>query len=432
MLGSGLHALRRFGFGRRGTEPVPDDPRQWIRKQLTTPDPLLATTGPSSANGIRVGRDYNNADKAGAHPTYGLADLCADEMTSALQYAATTDLHVRERLVWFWANHFTVSARAGGWVFGLAGAYVREAIRPHVTGRFADLVKAVMRHPAMLIYLDNNSSVGPNSRFGRAAHGGINENLARECLELHTLGVGAGYSQQDVSAFAEILTGRSVDLESPASGFIFQADRHEPGPKMFLGRVFPEGLAGSEAALDTIATHPATLKHIATRMVRQFVADTPPPDCVAQLERVLKDTGGDLTEAMFAVARMAEAWRPLTKFRAPAEYLVSVQRALDLPLESGHRFLAAANDMGQPFMGASLPNGWPDTTTDWLSGESVLRRADWALTMAGRNGAPAAEAVASAALGSLCSPATHAAIARCANPPEALATLLVSPEFLRR
>jgi uncharacterized protein (DUF1800 family) len=267
--------------------------------------------------------------------------LFVDDMEAALRHAVVTDLPVRERLVWFWANHFTASARAGGYVFGLNGAYIAEAIRPHVTGRFADLLKAVMRHPAMLYYLDNWLSYGPDSVMGKRLHRGINENLARECLELHTLGVDSGYTQQDVTTFALILTGRGIDMDAPDPGFVFRADVHPPGPKTFLGRTFPEGFDGSEAALDFMADHPATHRHIATQLVQHYVDDTPPPACVARVEAVLRETHGDLKQAMLTIIDMPEAWQPLTKFRAPADYVVAVLRALELPEQPGQPIFAA-------------------------------------------------------------------------------------------
>ncbi|WP_428488151.1 DUF1800 domain-containing protein [Rhodopila sp.] len=426
------HAIRRFGFGQRGADPVPTAVQDWLVSQLDAPDPLLARDGPSFLKVTLVDQRYQDARKAGATTYFGFADLFAQDMTALLRNATTTDLPFRERLVWFWSNHFTVSARAGNWPFGLVGAYVQEAIRPHVTGRFADLLKAVMRHPAMLYYLDNDSSTGPDSLTGLKQHLGINENLARECLELHTLGVESGYTQHDVIAFAAILSGRGVNRDGNPPGFVFHADRHEPGPKTLMGRTFPEGFAGSEAALDWLANHPATHRHLATQLVQQFVADIPPPQCVAKVAATLQDTGGDLKQAMLTIIALREAWQPLTKFRAPAEYVVAVQRGLDLPFEPGHHLLDATKDLGQPFMGPMLPNGWPDTAPDWLSGEALLKRADWAMTQACRTGSPTADAVMTATLGDLCSSATRSAVARCPTPTEALATVFASPEFVRR
>ena len=289
-----------------------------------------------------------------------------------------------------------------------------------------------MRHPGMLCYLDNASSVGPSSPFGLAHHRGLNENLARECLELHTLGVQSGYTQRDVTGFAAILTGRTVNQDGLAPGFVFRVDMHEPGVKHFMGHTFAEGFDGSEAALEWIAAHPATRHHIATQLVRHFVADVPPPSCVSRVEIVLRDTNGDLTQAMLAIIDMDEAWQPLTKFRAPADYVVAVHRALDLPPEPGARMLWAISDLGQSFRNPVLPNGWGGTAADLLSGEMLLKRADWAMTQASRPDARAAEEIASATLGDLCSPTTRAAMQKCPTPAEALATLFASPEFVRR
>jgi uncharacterized protein (DUF1800 family) len=427
-----LHAARRFGFGRRGTETLPNDVHGWLKSQLDAPDPLLVRPGPSMFNTVLTAQRYAEAQKAGTALPGGFAGLFADEMTTSLQYAISTDLPVRERLVWFWANHFTVSARGGPWPFGLNGTYVQEAIRPHVTGRFADMVKAVMRHPAMLDYLDNTHSIGPDSPVGRKQRRGVNENLARECMELHTLGLQSGYTQQDVTAFAAVLSGRMMKTDGDSPGFIFRADMHEPGSKTMLGQTFPEGFAGSEAALEWIADHPATQRHIATQLVQHFVADVPPLSCVGRVQAVLKDTNGDLMQTMLAIMAMDQAWQPLTKFRPPAEYIVSVQRALDLPFEAGRGLLDATEDLGQPFRNPLLPNGWPDAASEWLSGEALLKRADWAMTQAARPGAPTAAAVADATLGDLCSPSTRAAIKACPTPAEALATLFASPEFMRR
>jgi uncharacterized protein (DUF1800 family) len=432
MMTDPLNAFRRFGFGRRGAEPVPEDVRKWLLSQLEAPDPLLSETGPSILNAVLVERRWDDARKAGLSPTYGQANIFGDEMTAALQHASTTDLSFRERLVWWWSNHFTASARAGGFNFGFAGSYIREAIRPHVTGHFTDMVKAVMRHPAMLIYLANDTSMGPNSPTGLKQRRGLNENLARECLELHTMGVYGGYTQQDVTSFAAVLTGRSMQFDGDTPGFVFKVDMHEPGPKTLIGHTFPEGFEGSEAALDFIATHPATHRHIATQLVQHFVADTPPEHCVARVAAELDRTQGDLKQAMAVIVDMPEAWQPLTKFRAPADYVVAVLRALDLPPLPETLNFAATQDLGQPFMDPLLPNGWPDTADDWLSGESLLKRADWAMTQASRPGAPTADSIVAATLGDLCSQFTRTAIKACPNPAEALATLFASPEFMRR
>jgi uncharacterized protein (DUF1800 family) len=426
------HAVRRFGFGARPADgSLSGDPRQWLRAQLDAPD--TAQPGPTIMRAVLAQRNYDALIKAGATHAPGLSEIYQADMTALMQLAITTDFSVRERLVWFWGNHFTVSARAGTWALGLLGCYLHDAIRPHVTGRFVDMLKAVMRHPAMLAYLDNWLSVGPNSPDGRAQHKGLNENLARECLELHTLGVGAGYTQHDVTAFAAILTGRSIDMGGDTPGFVYHLRAHEPGRKIFMGYSVPEGLTGAEDVLDFIADHPATHRHLATQLVRHYVADDPPDRCVSHVETVLKDSRGDLKQAMLAVFDLQEAWQPFTKFRAPAEYVVAVQRALGLPPTdpAGH-LLATTHDLGQHLGDALLPNGWPDTASDWISGEAILKRADFAMGQSGRPNAPRADDVIAAALGDDCSATTRASVASCPNPIEALATLFVSPEFLRR
>jgi uncharacterized protein (DUF1800 family) len=433
MDGSFTHAVRRFGFGSRTTDgPPPADTRQWLASQLDAPDPLLAQPGPTIIRATLADRNYKAMTKTGETHAPGLSDIYQADMTAILQHAVTTDLSVRERLVWFWGNHFTVSARAGGWALGLAGCFLHDAIRPHVTGRFVDMLKAVMLHPAMLWYLDNWLSVGPNSPEGLARHQGLNENLARECLELHTLGVDSGYTQRDVTAFAAILTGRTMDMSGDTPGYVYRPDTHEPGPKSFMGHTVPDGFAGSEAVLEFVASHSATHRHIATQLMRHYVADTPPENCIDHIQKVLKATNGDLKQAILAIFDLPEAWQPSTKFQAPAEYVVSVQRALGLPLEPSARLLNATDDLGQHFMDPILPNGWPDTAPDWIAGEAILKRADWAMTQASRPGAPTADRVMATALGNRCSATTRAAVGRCPNPAEALATVFISPEFLRR
>lgn len=212
------------------------------------------------------------------------------------------------------------------------GAYMREAIRPHVTGRFSDMLLAVMRHPAMLMYLDNASSIGPDSATGRRSHHGLNENLARECLELHTVSPAAGYSQGDVTSFAAILTGWGVDMKAERPGFVFREKAHEPGPKTLMGQTFPEGEEGGVQALHFLGTHPATYHHIATQMVRHFVSDTPSPASVRHVETVLRDSEGDLQAASLALADLpdpgpggASSARPWTMPRPCSGHYPSVE-----------------------------------------------------------------------------------------------------------
>jgi uncharacterized protein (DUF1800 family) len=333
--------------------------------------------------------------------------------------------------VWFWANHFTVSMRQGG-TAPVAGAYVREAIRPHVTGRFESMVLAVMRHPAMLLYLDNAGSVGPNSPAGLRQHRGLNENLARECMELHTVTPAAGYSQADVTEFAKVITGWSVEMRDPSPGFLFRPGAHEPGPKTVMGQGFPPGEEGGVMALKFLANHPATHHALAVKLVRHFVADAPPDDAVRHIAGVLRDTGGDLGAASLALISLPHAWEPLAKLRTPQEYVVATLRTLDLPADKRPEVVGIMGGLGQPLWNAPLPNGWGDRAADWSAPESRLRRVDWAFGVAGRADMLDPSEVAETALGPLLRPATLEAVHRAGSRRDGLTLLLASPEFMRR
>lgn len=427
----GLHAMNRFGLGRRGEEAIPVDPAAWLAAQLEGPDPALARPGHSVEQGLVAWREDLARGNDGIQASRA---IMAADTAAWLDHAVATDSPFRERLVWFWANHFTVSLRRGA-VVALANAYVREAIRPHVTGRFEDMLGAVMRHPAMLYYLDNAQSAGPASPLARRASGrsvGLNENLARECLELHTATPGSGYSQADVEQMALVLTGWSVALRRDPPGPLFRPALHQPGPKTVLGERVPEGPEGLVLALAFLARHPATLRNLATKLVRHFVADAPAPSEIDHVAGVLAATDGDLKAAALAVASLERAWEPLAKLRTPTDYVLAVIRALDPPPGSGARLRAAIGSLGQGVMNAPLPNGWPDTAQDWASPEALMRRIDWAHAAAARGAGLEPMAVAERALGPLLGAATRGEIMRAGSRREALTLLFASPEFQRR
>jgi uncharacterized protein (DUF1800 family) len=421
-------ALIRFGLGRRGSEPVPTDPPAWLAGQINAPDPALGEPITRSGDALDAWRDSR---KPTAPDPNRLRDLIAADRAIAMRILVTTDVPFRERLVWFWANHFTVSWRKGE-IRQLILPYVQEAIRPHVTGRFVEMLQAVIRHPAMLWYLDNTDSIGPDSKGGLHAHRGLNENLARECLELHTIGSEAGYTQRDVTEFAKVLTGWSISNPNQPSGFFFFPERHQPGDKTVMGMTFPEGEQGGIAVLAWLGNHPMTFRHVATKLVRHFVADDPAAADVKRIAGVLRDTRGDLKAAALELVRLPSAWQPLGKLRAPSDYVVAAVRALDLPQGNQPDIPAVMGTLGQPFMSAPLPNGWPDTAAAWADGEMLLRRADWALAVAGRRPDLDPVEVAQASLGPLLRPDTLRAVQHAASQREALALLLASPEFQRR
>ncbi len=355
-----------------------------------------------------------------------------------LAKAAEPVLGFAERLVLFWSNHFCVSVGKGQIVRATAGALEREVIRPHVLGRFADMLLAATKHPAMLTYLDNRQSVGPGSRAGQNRRVGLNENLGREILELHTLGVSGGYTQADVTALAKIITGWTfvgqAEKLGPVGTFVFTPNRHEPGPQVLLGRTYGQAdMAQGEAALRDIARHPATAEHIALKLVRHFVADSPPAALVDKLATVFRKSEGDLAAVARALIGADEAWKgDLTKMRTPYEWLAATARFAGLPREAG-QIIQPLNALGQPLWGVPGPNGFADTAAHWASPESLRARLDMAAVLSRRipgdvNPSELADALFDAAL----SADTRQAIRRTESKPQGLAILLMSPEFQRR
>ena len=361
------------------------------------------------------------------------------EALARLQRAALVDCGFAERLVVFWSNHFCISAAKGGLGRMWAGSFEREAIRPHVLGRFGEMLKAVEQHPAMLYFLDNQQSLGPDSRAGQNRHRGLNENLAREIMELHTLGVGSGYTQDDVTSLARIITGwtfagRQGQLGTPGS-FVFNANAHEPGPQRLLGKVYDEdGIGQGEAALADIARHPSTAKFISTKLARHFVADDPPPALVARLQDVFHKTDGDLKALAVALVDSDEAWQtPQTKLRSPYEFLVATGRLLGRIPEDPGRYLGSLNLLGQPLWSPAGPNGFADTNAAWAAPEGMKLRLDISAQVASRlaeniDPRDLLELVAADAA----SAETRRTIERAESRQQALALLLMSPEFQRR
>ncbi len=356
-----------------------------------------------------------------------------DEVKARLDAALDADVGLVERLVWFWSNHFCVSAAK---IRSMAGAYEREAIRPHVLGRFEDMLLAAESHPAMLFYLDNSVSIGPGSVGGINRNRGLNENLAREILELHTLGVRTVYTQQDVTAFAKILTGWTFrsPADDPELGgqFVFNSRVHEPGPITVLGREFPDvGVEQGRTALRMLARHPATARHIASKLARHFVADDPPPALVARLEQAFNDSGGDLKKVTEALVAAPESWTDSrAKLKRPDEWVVGALRAAGVRAEPG-RYSAGQAMLGQPIWRPPAPAGFSDMSAEWFDG--LGQRFDVAENFAGRISDRADPmAMLEAALGPLASKETRDGLARAESRKQALTLLFMSPEFLRR
>jgi uncharacterized protein (DUF1800 family) len=434
-------ALNRFGLGAVAGEldRVAGDPRGWLTGQLARPavlPPELSGLGPGSDHA----RDLVNAiqDKSILKEQFrkeGRA-LYLQEVGQRTLAAIRSQAPLIERLTHFWSNHFTVSVAGKPILAVLAGAFEREAIRPRVTGRFHDMLRAVVSHPAMLIYLDNATSVGPNSRAGRARGKGLNENLARELLELHTLGVDGGYTQTDVQEFAKILTGWSVGRPKSAEAgqFRFHPLIHEPGDKTLLGKHYGEtGMAEGEAALADLSRHPATARHIATKIARHFISDQPPLAAVDRLARVFRDSDGDLGELTRAVIASPEAWAdPLAKVKSPQELVTSALRLTTFDGDTD-KLVGSLALLGQTPFAAPSPAGWPDDAAGWIGPEASLQRIEWSMALAQRLPRDLSPvALADATIAPVAARDTLQAIERAPDAREAIALLFASPEFQRR
>lgn len=374
-----------------------------------------------------------------------------DSYTEAVQVRAQvaqqTDTPFVERLVHFWANHFAISAQKSE-VTQAAGLFELQAIRPFVLGTFKDMLFAVEKHPAMLFYLDQQQSRGPESqavqrqmRLQPDKKAGLNENLAREILELHTLGVRSGYSQQDVTEFARALTGWTIpnpkltgETDARYPGFMFNARVHEPGSRQLLGKTYTQdGVQQAEAILNDLAASPATATHLATKLASHFAGDQPPPALVTRLRDSYLQTGGQLT-ALYQLLIDAPECRMSTalKFKTPWEWLISSVRALDIDLTQV-RVSQVMTQLGQPIWKPDSPAGYADVADSWLASNALLRRVEYAQRLASLTKLKLPPTtLANTVLGGRLSQETLQQISRAESAHTGFALLVVSPEFLRR
>src|SRR5688572_478226 len=418
-----IRALNGFGLGARaGEQRRIGEPRTWLREQLEGGAPALAAPEPATperiADAIRAFRGAGQGgQQARQQLRQRLVEIASAESRASLTARVTSERPFVERLVAFWSNHLCVSVGSKVLVAPLAGSYEREAIRPYVLGRFEDMVLASAKHPAMLVYLDNFQSIGPQSRGAQAGRGraqrGLNENYARELLELHTLGVDGGYTQQDVQELAKVLTGWTVgglNARGPAAqqlrrlargrgraepaaadnghiGFAFQEPLHQPGEKTVVGVRYREnGVEEGEQAIRALCRHASTARFVATKLVTHFVSDTPPPAAVDRIARVFRDTQGDLRAVSAALVELPEAWTPdARKFRTPQDWLVAVLRAFNAT-EVNERQVPLLRQLRHPLWSPQAPKGFGDTTQEWADPDALLNRAELARTTSRRLG----------------------------------------------
>lgn len=460
-------ALNRFGLGARADDSVPAEPHRWLTGQFARFEVRPAGFAALADAGEVVQR-YREGQQAIRQMARQTAEmpmptseakpdmkairkdfredvqaLYRAGVQARVDSALATPAPFVERLVHFWANHFCVSIDSPP-VTAFAGAFERDAIRPHVLGRFADMALAVERHPAMLFYLNQVQSIGPDSPAAARnpdRKRGLNENLAREIMELHTLGVRSGYTQADITEFARALTGWSVDgsggkrLRGNPDAFVFRARQHQPGARTILGKRYAQdGEAQGRAALLDFAAAPATATHIATKLARHFAGDTPPPALVARLAASFTRSDGHLPTVYATLVDSPECWVATpTKFKTPWEWTISALRGLGYSQAGRLQVASLQTQLGQRVWKPGAPAGWDDIAASWAGPDALLRRVEVAQRLTSPLGERVdARILAPKLMPASLAPATADQIARAESPAGALALMLVAPDFLRR
>jgi len=454
-------AVNRFGLGSRPNEAVPADPKKWLLAQFSLYQPAPAAWANQTKTSVLLS-DYvkkqmemckaDEEEKKSAKRMFKreVRDDYLAAVKARAESALTSPTPFIERLVHFWANHFAISIEKPA-VADFAGAFELEAIRPYVLGNFKDMLFAVEQHPAMLLYLDQARSMGPQSMAAQRAaerqpdkKRGLNENLAREIMELHTMGVRSGYTQNDVTEFARAMTGWSIagigngkerNNDVDTNGFMFRPQLHEPGTRAIMGKRYNQtGKAQATAVLVDLATSPATATHIATKLARHFVSDTPPASLIDRLSKVFLQDGGNLTSLYRTLVESPEAWAPTpAKFKTPWEWVISSLRGLGRQNLDGINIAPILNQLGQPVWRPGSPAGYDDIAGTWAAPNALMRRVELAQRLA----APLGDKLDARKLGEklligAISPQTKTAIARSESASTGLALLLISPELLRR
>jgi uncharacterized protein (DUF1800 family) len=448
-------AAIRFGYGLAPGQPAPQGAADLLA-QLARPDAIAARLPVTPFDRIIAEARENSAMKRKAKKGDKAVEAAFRDKRRAVLIQSYADMRTmiaraalspdgfRERLVQFWTDHFTAAGKMPI-MRGTVPGYVEAAIRPHLAGRFAELLRAVETHPMMLHFLDQTDSTGPNSAAARRKGAGLNENLAREILELHTLGVHGSYTQADVRQLAELLTGVSFRMDE---GFVFRPNMAEPGAETVLGKSYGGRAASLDdvyAALDDLAVHPDTARHLARKLAVHFVADDPDPALVAHVEAAWNASRGDLTAVYAALLEHPSAWAPLgAKAKRPFDFIASSLRALDLPeaalLELPGRaayrlLLAPMRAMGQTIEAPPGPQGWPEAAEAWISPPTLAARIQWAMTTPRvllTDRLPDPRDLVAAALADAAGPELVLAAARSENRAEGVGLVLASPDFNRR
>ncbi|WP_246036869.1 DUF1800 domain-containing protein [Thalassotalea litorea] len=449
-------AVNRFGIGAKPGELVTasTDPQGWVMKSLA-PISFESSRSPTSSQiliklaDIRQLRKKRQAlldagkledsaeipeelmDPAGNYFQSTYRQIATDTFNQAL----ASDSGVSWRLLDFFSNHFSVSASSQG-MTALAATLEREAIAPHLLGSFTDMLIAVCQHPAMLIYLNNEKSFGPNSIFVQHGRLGLNENLAREILELHTLGVDGGYTQQDVVELAKGITGWSVKkpVDESSKGFKYRSYGHEPGARVLLGKQYSQkGMHQGLAMLADLAAHPSTAKFITHKLAVHFVSDKPSKALLESLEKRWLNTNGNIREVMEALVNHPEAWQQQTrKYKSPRDFVYSALRGLDVKSIKQGQYFATMRSLGQAPFKAGSPAGFGDVQQTWDGASALMARIEWSSELAQRAQETDPETLMTTSLGSAISHDTFTHVSRAESRDVAMTIMLMSPEFQRR
>ncbi|OUR85029.1 hypothetical protein A9Q75_00380 [Colwellia psychrerythraea] len=444
-------AVNRFGYGARGDElaHAKADPKKWLSSQLQTIE--FSDNQPSSddvfvahakfqkqkklmkqqqkqAQGSQA-QDKNKMIKSAARKTY------MKMSAASLKQAITSKHSVSWRLLDFFSNHFSVST-SGRLMVGLSPTLEREAIAPNLLGNFGEMLLAVEQHPAMLIYLNNEKSFGANSRMSKKRKVGLNENLAREIMELHTLGVNGGYSQTDVIELAKGITGWSVKntKKEHGTGFVFRTYGHEPGARILLGKKYAQrGIMQGQQMLRDLAMHPSTAKYVCTKIAHHFVSENPAQSLIEKMQKTWLNNQGNIKQVMLTLFDAEEAWlESPQKFKTPREFVISSYRAIAPNRINDRTLFNSLTNLGQMPFNAGSPAGFSDEESDWLGASALMARVEWSSLVSAQVKRINAEQVMATALGSSISQNTYQMVMRAESRQQASTLLLMSPEFQRR
>jgi len=433
-------AVNRFGYGARPGEvnEASKDPERWLINQLkpvqfsqSLPDSSEIATKIKALR-KKIKKEKKSAESKSAERKYyreTIRSLTADGITQAI----LSDNSINWRLLDFFSNHFSVTAQ--GKIKALAPTLEREAIAPNLYGNFEDLLLAVIQHPVMLLYLNNESSFGPQSRFGQKKNKGMNENLAREILELHTLGVNGGYLQQDVTELARAITGWGINnpKRNDGIGFFYRQYGHQPGRRVLLGKKYPDtGVKQGEHMLKDLARHPSTANYVCNKLAHHFISDEPDPVLVKKLVNTWTKTNGNIREVMISMIRAEESWHETSeKFKTPREFVISAYRAVGRKKLKPQNLLGSMTRLGQQPFNAGSPAGFSDEQKDWDGSSALMKRIDWSMLVSGQMKGNVKKLM-TRTLSDAVSENTFNRVSRAESRKQAYTLLLMSPEFQRR